>query len=129
MSQLPWHAHSGTFSTTKQTVLCTAAGANLLQLYRHSCAGSKPLLHLLDAATALRVARSAVEARQWPTAVAAALRGAPQRPSDAADVVAEVIEGLRADGSRIIPVSEAMRLLWVERRYATVIKVLLRLTQ
>ena len=116
-------------STPRQTVHCTAAGANLLQLYRHSCAGTKPLLHSPDAAAALRVARSAVEARQWPTAVAAALKCAGQRPSDAADVVAEVIEGLRADGSRITPVTKAMRLLWGERRYATVTKVSLKLTQ
>ena len=69
------------------------------------------------------MARSAVEAWQWPTAVAAALKCAGQRPSDAADVVAEVTEGLGVDGSRITPVAKAMHLLWCERRYATVTKV------
>ena len=86
-------------------------------------------MDLPDAATALKVARSAVEARQWPTAVAAALKCADQHPSDAADVVAEVTEGLRANGSSIPPVADAMRLLLGEHRYATVTKVSPKLTQ
>ena len=71
----------------------------------------------------------AVEARQWPTAVDAALECAARRPSDAAAILAKATKGLTADGSSITRAAEVMRLLWQQHRYATVTKVPLELTE
>lgn len=81
------------------------------------------MLQVPPAAALPVIASVAAQYRDWAAAMTAARLYAVQHPQGAADMVADIVQGLSSNGSNVTPAAEGMPVLQKAECHAEVVKV------